>query len=201
MADRAPIDLKYLESIGAIMRLQGRPYLTHPGLLRVAAENGLESIVTEVVHANYDGGAYYMCATVTGDRGTFTGHGDAGPDNVSRTILPHAFRMAETRAVGRALRYYLGLGLTLQEELGGTDSPPRIAPEAPRPAAPAPPSGLQEGAESWIDDLSARLGVDPQALVDLIATTGRNHRTIPPDKRDAAEGWLTAQVARGGGYS
>lgn len=38
------------------------------------------------------------------ERGRFTGIGDASPQNVSRGILPHAIRMAETRAKARAMR-------------------------------------------------------------------------------------------------
>ena len=34
-------------------------------------------------------------------------------------MLPSYIRMAETRAVARALRFYLGIGMTAREELPG----------------------------------------------------------------------------------
>jgi hypothetical protein len=63
-----------------------------------------------------------------------TGLGDASPQSVNRMIAPHLVRMAETRAVSRALRTLLNVGAVSFEELG-----PRAEPEdAPAPAPPAP---------------------------------------------------------------
>ena len=47
-----------------------------------------------------------------------TGLGDASPQNVGRLIVPHLVRMAETRALSRALRTLLCLGMVSFEELG-----------------------------------------------------------------------------------
>ena len=57
-------------------------------------------------------------ATVTGERGTYNAFGDASPRNVGKMIAPHLIRMAETRAIARALRLYTGCGYTALEELG-----------------------------------------------------------------------------------
>lgn len=52
---------------------------------------------------------------------TFTGYGDATKNNVGSLIVPHMLRMAETRAIVRALRWATGVALTGLDELGGDD--------------------------------------------------------------------------------
>ncbi len=64
-------------------------------------------------------------AVVETSKGTFTGIGDAGPENVNRMIRPHIIRMAETRAKARALRDAVNIGIVTLEELGGEDAPIR----------------------------------------------------------------------------
>jgi len=44
--------------------------------------------------------------------------GDAGPGNVTNMIAPHKRRMAETRAMARAMRVATNVGLTAADELG-----------------------------------------------------------------------------------
>jgi hypothetical protein len=59
----------------------------------------------------------------------FVGYGDADPSNVSSIVSGSEMRIAETRAVNRALRKAYGIGICSVEELG---SPP--ADPAPKPA-------------------------------------------------------------------
>ena len=108
-----------LKSQGHIVNLKGKNYILFAGLLILAHENGLESITTDSVVLNPDKQTAVFIATVKGERGEFTGHGDANPSNVSKMMLPSYIRMAETRAVARALRFYLGIGMTAREELPG----------------------------------------------------------------------------------
>jgi len=59
----------------------------------------------------------------------FVGYGDADPSNVSLMVQGAELRIAETRAVNRALRKAYGIGLCSVEELGslsGTPKPPQI---------------------------------------------------------------------------
>jgi len=58
----------------------------------------------------------------------FVGYGDADPSNVSSLVHGAEMRVAETRAVNRALRKAYGIGLCSVEELGW----------APRSTAPKP---------------------------------------------------------------
>ena len=54
----------------------------------------------------------------------FVGYGDADPSNVSPLVRGAEMRVAETRAVNRALRKAYGIGLCSVEELGYFSSPP-----------------------------------------------------------------------------
>ena len=114
-----PIDTAHLRAIKALVRLQGREYLTHEGLLRVAHDHGLESIQTELIHWDAEARSAVVRAVASGERGTYSGLGDASPANVARHLQGATLRMAETRAVNRALRLYTGLGTTTTEELPG----------------------------------------------------------------------------------
>jgi hypothetical protein len=55
----------------------------------------------------------------------FVGYGDADPSNVSSLVHGAEMRIAETRAVNRALRKAYGIGLCSVEELGAFSSAPR----------------------------------------------------------------------------
>jgi hypothetical protein len=57
----------------------------------------------------------------------FVGYGDADPSNVSSMVRGAELRIAETRAVNRALRKAYGIGLCSVEELGAFSSAPRPA--------------------------------------------------------------------------
>jgi hypothetical protein len=54
----------------------------------------------------------------------FVGYGDADPSNVSSLVQGAEMRVAETRAVNRALRKAYGIGLCSVEELGLLSRPP-----------------------------------------------------------------------------
>lgn len=145
-----PITLDALPA-GSVVELQGKQYPTHPGLLALAHAHGVETITTDLLQ--YNDGEAIMKAKVTGTRGSFEAHGDASPSNVSRNIANAVIRMAETRAVNRCLRLYLGIGATTAEELppdafqgrpsGNTrKAPPKPAQSKPSPAASAAQSAV-----------------------------------------------------------
>ena len=69
-------------------------------------------------------GRWVFKATVyktPGSKG-FVGYGDADPSNVSSLVRGAEMRVAETRAVNRALRKAYGIGLCSVEELGSRSS-------------------------------------------------------------------------------
>ncbi len=67
-----------------------------------------------------DSSRWVFCATVYKSRLSkrFVGYGDADPSNLSLMVHGAELRIAETRAVNRALRKAYGIGLCSVEELG-----------------------------------------------------------------------------------
>ena len=110
-----------LRQAKAVISLQGRQYVTYKGLLWVAHRHGLESINVELVSYDAEARAAICRATVKGARGIYSDIGDASPANTNKMIANATIRMASTRAQGRALRAYLGVGITSVEELPGED--------------------------------------------------------------------------------
>ncbi len=111
-------------SVGAgdLQFLDGRWYVTHAGLLRIAQRSRCSGIRTVVERGLSDpaAGRWIFKAIVyksAGSRG-FVGYGDADPSNVSSLVHGAEMRVAETRAVNRALRKAYGIGLCSVEELG-----------------------------------------------------------------------------------
>ena len=95
--------------------VHGKRYILHQGLLRLGHENGPINIDVEIISYAGVGAEAVVTATVAGPRGTFKEVGDADPKN---TALRNAtLRLASTRAINRALRLYLGVGMTSLEEM------------------------------------------------------------------------------------
>src|SRR6202049_1103323 len=107
---------------GDLQFLEGRFYVTHAGLLRIAQRNHCSGMRTTVEKGLSDPASsrWVFKATVyksSRSRG-FVAHGDADPSNVSSLVHGAEMRIAETRAVNRALRKAYGIGLCSVEELG-----------------------------------------------------------------------------------
>lgn len=85
-----------------LVERQGRSFALYAGLLDEAHAQGLKSIRTQLLQTpSPENGHVAVCfAEVTTEKGTFTGLGDASPDNVSRMMLPHLIRMAECVPLG-----------------------------------------------------------------------------------------------------
>jgi hypothetical protein len=107
---------------GDVQIIDGNWYVTHTGLLRLARRKRCRGIHVESVDSLCDTGAcrYVLKATVYPSKGSagFVGYGDADPSNVSLRVRGAEMRMAETRAVNRALRKAYGLGICSLEEIG-----------------------------------------------------------------------------------
>jgi hypothetical protein len=124
--------LRLSVSAGEILLLDGKWYITHAGLLRIAARRRCLGIRTALQERHSDPVArrWVFRATVyTSCRSKgFVGYGDADPSNTSSLVRGAEMRIAETRAVNRALRKAYGIGLCSIEELGSQSSsiqPPR----------------------------------------------------------------------------
>ncbi len=107
---------------GDLQFLDGRWYVTHSGLLQLASSRGCCGIKTIIQERFSDFGTrrWVFRATVfkTPRSKGFVGYGDADPSNTSPLVRGAEMRVAETRAVNRALRKAYGIGLCSVEELG-----------------------------------------------------------------------------------
>jgi hypothetical protein len=161
---------------------------TYRGLLAKAHDEGLRHVVTKLLQipAKDNGELAIVWAAVRTGKGTFTGIGDASPQNVRAGIAAHLVRMAETRAKARALRDAVNIGLVALEELGelldddlsyegegngqaATPAPTRETPEAPagnsRPAPWPTRSDFQPMSDNQrrlLFRLAAQRGITPE---------------------------------------
>jgi hypothetical protein len=128
------LTLKYGFSValGDLQLLDGRWYVTHSGLLGLAARGRCHGIHVQQVRAFCDPDTcrwVFKASVYKSPRSKgFLGYGDADPSNVSTLVHGAEMRIAETRAVNRALRKAYGIGLCSVEELGarsGTVASPR----------------------------------------------------------------------------
>ena len=107
---------------GEIIRLDGHWYVTHSGLLRLSSRRHCSGIHVELVPNFCDPSSrrWMFKATVfrSGKCEGYVGYGDADPSNVADLVHGAEMRVAETRAVCRALRKAYGIGICSVEEIG-----------------------------------------------------------------------------------
>jgi hypothetical protein len=119
---------------GELLFLNRAWYVTHAGLLRVAARRRCREIralpVAELSDVRSSRYAFRAIVYTSPDCKGFTGYGDADPSNVSPLVQGAEMRVAETRAVNRALRKAYGIGICSVEEIGSLAAPPRTPQEA-----------------------------------------------------------------------
>ena len=132
---------------GDLLLIDGKWYVTHSGLLRIATRRRCCGIAVTAMPRLCDPSSsrwafkatVYKSPTCKG----FVGHGDADPSNVSALVRGAEMRVAETRAVNRALRKAYGIGICSVEEIGSL--PARGQPEANvRKLPPQPANGNGE---------------------------------------------------------
>jgi hypothetical protein len=113
---------------GDLLWLDRGWYVTHTGLLSLASRRSCAGIEVHPVVELCDPKAarWVFSANVFPTRNSkgFSGFGDADPTNVSEAVRGAELRIAETRAVNRALRKAYGVGLCSVEELGSVVGPP-----------------------------------------------------------------------------
>ena len=115
-------DYRFSVAAGDLLLLEGRWYVTHSGLMKLSRRNNCSGICVQPVRQFCDvqSGHWVFKATVhrNGAGRGFVGYGDADPSNTSSLVRGAEMRVAETRAVNRALRKAYGIGLCSVEELG-----------------------------------------------------------------------------------
>jgi hypothetical protein len=181
---------------GDLLLLDTGWYVTHSGLTRLARRNRCAGIHVETV-PQFSVPAisqWVFRATVFRSRACkgFVGYGDANPSNVSSLVHGAEMRVAETRAVNRALRKAYGIGICSVEEIGSV-AEPALAQE-PKKLPPQPTNG--SGGRTVRDRLCQVIRqhqLDPN-LVKSYATDFCGVKTLREATREQVENFV-AHVA------
>jgi hypothetical protein len=182
---------------GDLQLLENRWYVTHSGLLRIAQRRRCSGIKTVLQGALSDplANRWVFRATVYKSpvsRG-FVGYGDADPTNTSPLVRGAEMRVAETRAVNRALRKAYGIGLCSVEELGWLTNSPSPAGERSEPVKPPNSNGLSNGQPKLRDRLCILIrqhGLDPN-LVKAYAADFCGTPTLKEARRELIESFIS----------
>ena len=182
---------------GDLLFLDGRWYVTHSGLLGIAQRNRCYGIECALIGRLSDTttSRWVFRATVykTPRSRGFVGYGDASPENTSAVVRGAEMRVAETRAVNRALRKAYGIGLCSVEELGSFSQPT----PASHSKQAAPVSGNGNGSSHSQPRLRDRLcllirqfNLDP-TLVKAYAADFCGTETLREASRDLVESFIS----------
>jgi hypothetical protein len=137
-------ELQLSVACGDLLLLDERWYVTHTGLIRLATRRRCSGIQAQPIPEFSDAlnRRYAFKATVYKSRQSpgFVGYGDADPSNVSFLVQGAEMRVAETRAVNRALRKAYGIGICSVEEIGSAAEPSRASPDSKK-LPPKPTNG------------------------------------------------------------
>ena len=187
-------------SQGEILCIDGRWYVTHAGLLRIALRARCLGIRTVLQERQSDPlvGRWVFRATVYKSPGSkgFVGYGDADPSNTSPLVRGAEMRVAETRAVNRALRKAYGIGLCSVEELGSFSAPQKPLAATPHSNGRPGSNGSSNGQPRLRDQLCLLIrqhNLDP-TLVKAYAADFCGTETLKEAGRDLVESFVS-QVA------
>jgi len=120
---------------------------------------------------------------------TFVGFGDADPSNVSYLVHGAEMRIAETRAVNRALRKAYGIGICSVEEIASAVESPQPSPDSKK-LPPQPTNG--NGSRTVRDRLCQVIRqhqLDPN-LVKFYATDFCSVKTLREATREQVENFV-----------
>jgi hypothetical protein len=188
-------------SQGEISCIDGRWYVTHAGLLRIALRARCFGIRTVLQERQSDPvvGRWVFRATVFKSPRSkgFVGYGDADPSNTSPLVRGAEMRVAETRAVNRALRKAYGIGLCSVEELGSFSAPQRPPAVTSNSNGHTKSNGAGNGQPRLRDQLCLLIrqhNLDP-ALVKAYAAHFCGTESLKDASRDLVESFVTELAA------
>ena len=196
------LTLRYGMSLGSgdLQLLENRWYVTHTGLLSLSVRKGCSGIRVEPIRSFCDPLAkrWVFRAIVFRKRGSmgFAGLGDADPSNTSSLVRGAEMRVAETRAVNRALRKAYGIGLCSVEELGSFSAPREPLAATPHSNGHSRSNGSSNGQPRLRDQLCLLIrqhNLDP-TLVKAYAADFCGTETLKEASRDLVESFIT-QIA------
>jgi hypothetical protein len=187
-------DFCFSISSGDLLFLDKGWYVTHVGLIRLARRNRCHGILAEPAQEFCDPkeGRWAFRATVYKSRTCrgFVGYGDADPSNVSPLVHGAEMRVAETRAVNRALRKAYGIGICSVEEIGSFAEPAQSSRESKK-LPPQPANGNYGGPKvrDRLCQLIRQHQLDPN-LVKAYAIDFCGTKTLREATREQVEGFV-----------
>ena len=175
---------------GDLLLLGSGWYVTHSGLISLARRNRCAGIKVQPVQPFCDPSAQrwafeatvYKSKTCKG----FVGYGDADPSNVSLLVRGAEMRVAETRAVNRALRKAYGIGLCSVEEIG---SIPNAGEKLPPQNANGKGNGTGPKVRDRLCQIIRQHKLDPE-LVKSYATDFCGVKTLREATREQVENFV-----------
>jgi hypothetical protein len=184
-------------ALGEITFLDGSWYITHTGLLRHARRNRCAGIHVKPATALSDPSAHRWAFVATVYRSGacrgFEGIGDADPSNVSPLVHGAEMRVAETRAVNRALRKAYGIGICSVEEIGTPTGPADTTRELKRLPPQSAPANGKNGSGPRVRDQLCQLirkhQLDP-VLVKSYAVDFCGTKTLRDANREQIENFV-----------
>jgi hypothetical protein len=181
---------------GDVIYLNHGWYVTHTGLLGLAQRKRCAGIHVRPASSFCDPSAQrwafeatvYKSKTCRG----FIGYGDADPSNVSFLVRGAEMRVAETRAVNRALRKAYGIGICSVEEVGSLAEPTQSTRESKKlPPQPSNGNGNYGGPKvrDRLCQLIRQHQLDPN-LVKSYATDFCGVKTLRDATREQVENFV-----------
>jgi hypothetical protein len=181
--------------LGEVLYLEGRWYVTHAGLVRIANRKCCSGIHVRPAVGFCDPAAsrwifkaiVYKSPSCRG----FVGYGDADPSNVSSSVHGAELRIAETRAVNRALRKAYGIGICSVEELRSAPAGSRGPAQESKRLPPQPANGNYGGPKvrDRLCQIIRRHQLDP-TLVKAYATDFCGTKTLREATREQVENFV-----------
>jgi hypothetical protein len=179
---------------GDVLLLESGWYVTHTGLIRLAARRHCRGIQVQPISEFSDArsGRYAFKAIVYKSRTCqgFVGFGDADPSNVSPLVHGAEMRVAETRAVNRALRKAYGIGVCSVEEIGSFVRESQLAPEPKKLPQPANGNGGGRTVRDRLCQLIRQHQLNPN-LVKAYATDFCSVKTLREATREQVQTFVS----------
>jgi hypothetical protein len=178
---------------GEILLIDNHWYITHAGLLRIARRCAGIQVEALPEFCNPTLSRYAFKATLYRSRACkgFVGHGDADPSTVSSLVQGAEMRVAETRAVNRAIRKAYGIGICSVEEIGSLPRPSEFGSE-PKKVPPQSTNGNGSGSPRVRDRLCQLIrqhSLDPE-LVKSYAVDFCGTKTLKEATRAQVENFV-----------
>jgi len=180
---------------GDLQIIQGHWYVTHSGLLALSNRRHCYGVHSEPVSMFCDSTSsrwafkaiVYKSRTCKG----FVGYGDADPSNVSYLVHGAEMRVAETRAVNRALRKAYGIGTCSVEEMGSLERLSEVVMDSKKlPQASTNGNGHGRTLRDRLYQLIRQYELDPN-LVKAYAADFCGKQALREASREQVENFVT----------